>query len=441
MGIKNWIVKKFDTKISSLKLEEKYNPYSDSSFFGQSFSQTFAGVDVNASTAIMHQDVYTCIRIKSEAVGQLPMTLFRNANGKREKITSGREFKIFTQRPNAYQTWQELNEMYVTTMELRGNFYAEIKRNSFGNVYEIAPFRYQDNISVNMNSLGQVYYTYSTNDNKSGQSIRTYQNNQILHIKNNSLDGYRGMSPISYTAKSIAGAIAGEKHANSLFENGAKPSGVLTTDESFGDDFEAVERLRKNWNDMHSGSNNTGKTAILENGMTYKPIQMSAVDTQLLEQRKLSREQISSIFRVPIQMLNAASGLKYNTIEQTNIAFFRDSLMPLVTKLENAISPLLPDSHEIKLDQSQFVRGDRTTQVSNVKTEIQMGTLSINEGRVELGYEPIDGGDVYVVATNNATYGTWDKLDEIQQANNGNLAQTNISPQDSNTDPNNKENQ
>lgn len=428
MGIKSWIA-------SKMTLEMKSNPYSDDSFFNSQASRNLiAGVDVNYTTAMQHQDVYTCVRIKAESVGQLPINLYRVKDTVKYKITSGREYNIFTQSPNSYQTWQEFIEMYCTAMELRGNFYAEVKRNRYGNVYEIVPFKSQMGVSVNMDSNGRVYYTYSTNDSKSGQSVRNYTNNNILHIKMNSTDGFRGMSPITHTAKSIGAAIAGEDHANSLFKNGARPSGILSTTEAFGDDEEAVQRLRTQWEDMHSGSDNTGKTAVLEYGMQYSPITMTAVDAQLLEQRKLSREQIASIFRVPLHMLNAASAMKYNTIEQNNTGFFRDALMPLITKLENNINPLLPDNHVIKIDEKQFVRGDRKTQTDNVTAEIKSGLCSINEGRTELGREPIDGGDVFAVATNNLHFGKWEDLEKIQQSmSKGPAKDTEL---DSTSDPN-----
>jgi len=402
MGIKSWVSGLLETKSE--------NPYSDDAFRDQLGT---AGVKVNYTTAMRHQDVYTCVRIKSEAIGQLPLSLYRTKDKTRTKITSGREFDIFTKKPNSYQTWQEFNEMYVTSMELRGNFYAEIKRNIHGYVYEIVPFKQQLAVSVNMDANGTVYYTYVTNDNKSGRSARTYANNQILHIKMNSQDGYNGMSPITYTAKSIGAAIAGEQHASALFENGARPSGVLTTDNALESD-EAIERLRKDWNNNHGASKRAGGTAILEFGMTYQAITMSAVDSQLIEQRKFSREQISSIFRVPIHLLNAADGLKYNSIEHNNTAFFRDSLMPLVTKLENNLNPLLPKNHTIKLDEKQFVRGDRKTQVETTTLELKSGLITVNEGRVELGYEPVEGGDVSAVATNNLTFGRWEDLEKIQ---------------------------
>lgn len=411
------------------KIETKStNPYSDDSFFERNSTMNYAGVSVNYSTALRHQDVYTCVRIKAEAIGQLPINLYRTQDAVRYKINSGREFDIFTKVPNSYQTWQEFNEMYVTAMELRGAFFAEIKRNSFGNVYEIVPFKQQNGVSVNMDARGVVYYTYATNDGQAGVSTRTYTNNQVLHIKMNTIDGFTGMSPITYSASCIGAAIAGESHANSLFKNGARPSGVLSTDEAFGDDDEAVERLRKQWSDMHSGSDNTGKTAVLEYGMTYTPITMTAVDAQLLEQRKLSREQIASIFRVPIHMLNAASALKYNTIEQNNTGFFRDALMPLITKLENSINQLLPKNHVIKVDEKQFVRGDRKSQVDNITAEIKSGLCSVNEGRSELGREPVEGGDVYAVATNNLHFGKWEDLEKIQASMNNNINPTQDEP-------------
>lgn len=393
------------------------NPYSDSNFFNHLLGSTkHAGVQVNYSSAMRHQDVYTCVRIKSEALGQLPTKLYRkDGDGNTQEIMSGREYDIFTQKPNSYMTWQEFKEMYITSIELLGNFYAEVKRNRYGNVYEVLPFKHQNNVFVGMDVNGQVYYTYTTNDGKGKITKVTYSANDIMHIKLNSDNGYLGLSPIKQTARTIGSAIAGEDHSSALFENGARPSGVLETDESFGDDEEAVSRLRKQWNEIHSGPGNSGKVAVLEYGMKFNSIQMSAVDAQLIEQRKYSREQISSIFRVPSHMLNDPSGMKYNSIEHNNTAFFRDALMPLVTKLEFAISLMLPDNHYIKLDERVFVRGDRETQVKTVKEELTAGLISVNEGRELLGHDHIDGGDVFAVQTNNLTFGRYDELPGLKE--------------------------
>jgi HK97 family phage portal protein len=410
MGLKSWL-----SRGNSKSKNKTKNQYSDQGFFGRMFGRNkFAGIDVTYSTAMRHNDVYTCVRIKAESLGQLPVRLYRSDDdNKRTEITSGREWNIFTQKPNAYQTWQEFIETYSTSIELVGHFAAEIKRNRFGNVYELVPFRHQNNVQAQMDSVGRVYYTYSTNSGEGKSITQTYDANDILFIKSFSFDGFRGISTITQCALAIGTAIAGENHAASLFENGAMPMGVLQTDDSFGDDEEAVQRIRSQWNEMHEGSKNSGKTAILEYGLKYQPITMSAVDAQLLEQRRFSREQIASMFRVPLHLLQAATGMKYSNVEQNNIAFFRDSLMPLATKLENNINQILPANHMIKLDERGFVRGDRKALVSTIKEEISSGLCSLNEGRIELGRDPIDGGDVFAIKTNNFTFGSYDDIPKI----------------------------
>lgn len=405
MGLLSW----FSRNTKSAKSD---NVYTDAGFFGGMFNRNkHAGVDVNYNTAMQHNDVYTCVRIKAESLGQLPVKLYRSEDGtRRTEITSGREHTIFTQRPNEYQTWQEFIETYVTSLELIGHFAAEIKRNRFGNVYSIVPFKFQNNVQSSMNSEGQVYYTYSTNNGKGHVETQTYLQSDILFLKSFTLDGYSGISTVSQCALAIGTAIAGEQHSAALFENGAMPMGVLQTDESMGDDEEAIQRLRQQWQELHSGSKNSGKTAILEYGLKYQPLTMTAVDSQLLEQRKFSREQIAGMFRVPLSLLQASTGMTYNNVEQNNLAFFRDALMPLAYKLELNINLILPESHYIKLDEKAFVRGDRKALVDTVKAEIEAGLCSVNEGRMELGRDPVEDGDVFAISTNNITFGKYSEL-------------------------------
>lgn len=416
MIFRNPFKRKSIPKTVGQKADNPYAAESLSDFFGGAAGNT---KKVTYNSAMRQQDVYSCIRIKAEAIGQLPVRLFSHDGNQKVEITSGVQHNVFTQKPNSYQTWQEFIEMYITSIETLGNFYAEVKRNRFGNVYEIVPFKYQNNCATQMNAQGQVYYTYSTNDGKGQVYTQTYAPNKILHIKLNSANGYVGLSPISQASQTIGSAISGDTHAASLFDNGARPTGVLSTDQSFGEDEEAQEsiaRLRSQWDEIYKGPKNAGKTAVLEFGMQYQQIQMSAVDVQLIEQRKYSREQIAAIFRVPLHMLGSPDAMKYNTIEQTATAFFRDSLMPLVTRLENNIKLLLPKNHSIKMDEREYTRGDRKALVQTLKEEMALGTTSVNDACRDLGRPTIEGGDVYIIGTNNFTYGTWDQQKQMTEA-------------------------
>jgi phage portal protein BeeE len=108
-------------------------------YSGDSLSSLFGSISDSSSlsytAAMRQQDVYACIRIKSESIGQLPVRLFSQDGVDKTEILSGVQYNVFTQRPNSYQTWQDFIETYVTSLETVGNFYAEIKRNRYNNVY------------------------------------------------------------------------------------------------------------------------------------------------------------------------------------------------------------------------------------------------------------------------------------------------------------------
>ena len=368
-----------------------------------------AGVRVNTATAIETDIVYTCIRDKAESIGQLPLVIKRN--GKRLERGS-REHRIFSMKPNDYMTTQDLLEMYVTNMELHGNFYMLPVLNKFGNIAELIPFRFQTNVKPSMDTNGRVYYTYSTND---GKPNIAFAGNTLIHIKLNSLNGYDGLSPISAAAMVIGVAISQEQHIASLMEKGARPSGVLTTDAIFKDP-DAIKRLKHEWGKTHGGAGNSGKTAVLENGLKYQAMGLSPADSELIKQRIFSRIQICGVFRVPPSRVGVVDAQKYSKLEDNNKAYLRDSLIPLITKFENALNSILPTSLLVEIDVSQYARGDRLSQVEALSAELKSGGIMISEMREDLGRPFVDGSEVFAIDTNNLTFGLLTDIPKLQAA-------------------------
>ena len=372
----------------------------------------FAGKAVNEATAMGLDTVYACIRDKSESIGQLPVKMYSKEG---DEITSGREFEIFCKKPNGFMTMQDFIETYVTCLESYGNFYAYLKRNKYGNVSEVVPFRYQRQVMANMDHNGDVYYTYTTND---GKPFMGFNNGEIIHIKLNSLEGVTGMSPIKTAARTLGISIAQEDYLENLMENGAIPRGVLETDNVFLDETKG-SRILNQWNELYKGTSNAGKTALLENGLKYKGVTLSPSDTELIKQRVFSRTQICSIFRVPPHRVNAIEMKDggYKTLEDNNRAYMRDALVPLICKLENALNPIIRGGVRLELDTKGFVRGDRESQVRALREELVVGLVSLNEGRVDLGRKPLEGGDVFAIDTNNLTFGKYSDIERIQREN------------------------
>ena len=390
-----------------MTIDNVYNRFS-------SFGQKAAGVNVNTTTAMQHATVFACVRDKSESIGQLPVRLFKmQSDGTEVEVKKGREFRILTKQPNSFMTMQDLLQMYVGCRELYGNFYAYVVRNDRGSIAEIIPFRHQRNVTAQMDMNGRVYYTYVTNDNKPRMS---FAGGEVMHIKGNTLDGFTGLSAISYSAGSIGLAIAQEKHLSGLMVNGAMPKGLLETDDVFKDPA-AATRLREEFDDRYAGTENSGKTVLLEGGVKFNSLTISPVDSELLSSRQYSQQQICGVLRVPPRRIGASTVAKQADIEQENKDYYVNSLMPVVVSFEYVMNYITPDNIRVQVDERGFTRGDLKSQVEGLGKAFSLTAISMNEFREGIGYQPIEYGHYHAIDTNNITLGALDKVEELQAEN------------------------
>ncbi|CAL9954660.1 portal protein [Vibrio phage 1254] len=375
----------------------------------------FAGVDVTVSTAMQHACVFACVRDKAESIAQLPVKMLISdpKTGKNTRKFSGREHKIFTQQPNDFQSMQDFAEMAVAWLELRGNFYAYVNRNRYDNTSEIIPFFNQDGVNVS-EDRGRVYYTYVTNDGKGGMIRDFIDSSDIMHIKLFSTNGYKGISPIANNGRALGVSMAQEDFLGSLMESGAMPQGVLSTDNIFKD-LSVAERLSAQWEKRFGGSKNAGKTPVLENGLKYQALSISPADSELIAQRRYSREELCAIFKQPYTRLYPAEKGGTQNVEQDNIRYLTTALMPLIKKIEDAVSKEMPANHSIKFDIHQFLRGDIKTMSEVAGGTFKLGAINMNELRGALGWEEIEHGEYHAIDTNNLTFGSLADIPRLQE--------------------------
>jgi HK97 family phage portal protein len=107
-----------------------------------------AGVHVSPFLAENLSTVFACVQVISETVAMLPVMLYRKAaNGSRLADLSHPLALLFSGDPNERQTASEFIEMATAHCLLRGNAYAEIKRDNRGQVVGLDPF-HPDHVSV-----------------------------------------------------------------------------------------------------------------------------------------------------------------------------------------------------------------------------------------------------------------------------------------------------
>ncbi len=371
------------------------------------------GGSITSSNAQKIATVFSCINIKANALAVIPIkTYLRADNGKKEDHNNTL-YDLLRYAPNELLIASLYKKMISQDLDLRGNHYSQIVRNGLGEIVALHPL-IADKMEVNYSvDRKRKVYKYSNQIIKSSK---------ILHIFDiPDSEGLKGLSRIEYAKQSLDYAKSTSTHGNNLFKNSAMPSGSFEMPGTLGDD--SYNRLKNDLTNKYSGTANAGKPLLLEGGLTFKPLAISNSDAEWLESRKYNREEVASIFGVPVAMLNDASNTSYGNLEQKYLEFYTSTVFPLTTILEEQfrLSLIRPEKRAktvIKFKFNSMLRVDAKTKIEYYKTRLNAGSISPNEIREYEDENGFEGGDEYYLQLNMATIKNINKGDFGNDNNN-----------------------
>ena len=366
-----------------------------------------AGKAVTERSAMQMTAVYSCVRILAEAVAGLPLHFYKyKDDGSKEKALDSNLYRLLHNEPNPEMSSFVFRETLMTHLLLWGNAYAQIIRNGKGEIIALYPLM-ANKMTVDRDDEGHLYYSYSRSTDEANakeNSTVVLSPREVLHIPGLGFDGLVGYSPIAMAKNAIGLAMATEEYGAKFFANGAAPSGVLEHPGTIKD----PARLRENWNSTFGGSINSGKVAVLEEGMKYTPISISPEQAQFLETRKFQINEIARIFRVPPHMLADLEKSSFSNIEQQSLEFVKYTLDPWVIRWEQSLYRSLLTADEkkkyfFKFNLEGLLRGDYASRMTGYSTARQNGWMSANDIRVLENLDKIpteQGGDLYLINGN-----------------------------------------
>jgi HK97 family phage portal protein len=358
-------------------------------FFGPA---TASGRVVTPDSAVTIAAVFACVRLLAEGVSMLPLKLYRRlpGGGKQEERDHPLS-KILRRMPNSMQTSLEFREMITGHVVLRGNAYSKIEIDKrSGQVLSLTPLN-PARMRPYLNDNGVLLYEYRKPD---GTALK-YTADEILHLRGLSSDGMQGLSVVTLARECLGVSLATEDHANRLFANKATPGGVLTHPQHFETD-EAFLRFKKSWHEATSGGNAHG-TAILEDGMKWEQIGLSAEDSQFLQTRKFQKTEIATWFNVPPHMIGDLERATFSNIEQMSLNFVTYSLMPWLKRWEEKLNLSLISEDEQDDLFFEFLidgqlRGDTAARTAYYVAALTNGWLCPDEVREMENRNPLPGG-------------------------------------------------
>lgn len=367
----------------------------------------WSGEPVSTDTAMGLSTVWACNKVISESIGFLPLNMMRERGDIKELATGHPVYSALKYAPNDEITTQNFTELLTSHSVLQGNGYAKIARRSgTGVAVEFYPIQPQM-VFPTREKTGQKRLVYVVREEHQPDTTYTVERGKpqdILHLRGLGWDGIQGYSVITMARQSLGTAIAQERNVANFYAKGGRIPYLLKHPNKFRDDKE-YDKFAANWEKTYADPH---KPPILEGGLDYMKIGLSAADAQLVESRQFTIPDICRWFSVFPTIVGDLSHATFANIESLVEQFARFTLMTHLTRWEQELwrCVLTPEEKRqgyfFRHDLSALLRADFLTRMQGYAAMLQMGKNNINEIRGMEGENPIPGGEEHFVQVNLA---------------------------------------
>jgi HK97 family phage portal protein len=375
-----------------------------------------AGRPVDMTLLTKNSTVMACVGAKARALAQLPIKIMSEAEdgsyldavkdksvGARDKNKARQVFKLLNS-PNNFQSKYEFWYQWLMWLELSGEAFTLWWREDQKNPTQTPMEMYvldSTLIAVTINPARYPSYRLST-PSYGFSKDEPLGAHQVMHVKEAAWQGSAGFNKGILAAELVTLDQDIDVYANYIMLNGAKPSGMFTTEQVIPDGKykELAARLKEAWSSM-VGSQRTdeskpGQGMLLDQGMKYTPLDMlNLQDTQAAELKIQTMKRICGLFGVPPAMIGIQDQ-KYNNTQTLLDEFYKSTMYPTIVNVQEKLKQQLFQGYPslcVHFDTANFLKGAPLDQMNYVKAGVDAGILTPNEAREYLGKAKLEGGD------------------------------------------------
>lgn len=344
--------------------------------------------------------VRTVVAFLSRNIAQLGLHVFRRVSDlDRERVVDHPLSQLLA-RPNPYTTTYRLVEALVSDLAIYDTAaWLKVRAAEDANpaLLRLDP----------ANLVLEGSNEFSVDGFKYGRARFTPEDVVYFHGYS-AVDNRTGVSPMETLRQILAEDHEASKYREQLWRNGARTAGYLerpagspawTTD--------AKRRFREGWQAQYTGDGaRAGGTPILEDGMKYVPAATSPRDAQYIEARKLTREEVTAAYHIPLTLVGLLDNATYSNISEQHKMLYQDTLGPWLNMIQQELAlQLIPDFDPtgdvyVEFNIAEKLRGSFEEQSSQLQTAVGGPYMTRNEARARLNLPQLDGGDELVVPLN-----------------------------------------
>lgn len=352
---------------------------------------------VTPETAISATAVWAALVLVAGTIATLPVGLYRRDGKRRLAMDDHPSVPLLRLRPNRWMTATAAFEAMQGRVMWRGNAYAQVLRTRTEEPAEIIPLD-PDRVRVEVARDGLLY---RYNHPVSGEV--TLPGTDVVHVRGFSPTGIVGYDPVELMRPSLGVTLAADRHGARFFGNAARPSGIIRTDRVLGP--AAKANIAAAWATV-AGGENAHRTAVLDEGMQWQAVGLSANDAQLLETRRFQILEVSRIFGVPPHLLRDLERATFSNISEQSLEFEKHTIRPWLTRWEQALAVTLLTAAErdagffYRFNVDGLLRGALENRLTAYQAASGVPWMSTNDVRSLEDMDPVDDGDEIFVPLN-----------------------------------------
>jgi HK97 family phage portal protein len=281
--------------------------------------------------------VRTCVDKRAVLLARLPLKVYRHDDLNRPEEPAHPYAQLLA-RPNdrqsRYSFWREM----LSTYDIYGDAFGLKIRDSGGRPVQLAPL-HPTAMHECEEEAGRVLWDFEN----ARVRITGIPAEDLLHLSTYNPDSStRGLSKLESLRSTLENEDAALRSQSSFWRRGARPGVALTHPGKLSQP--AADRLKLRWDQVAAGADNTGTTVVLEEGMKPELMQISAVEAQYIEARKLNREEVVAGFDMPPPAVHILDHATYSNITEQMRSVYRDTMAPVTVFLESELEAQLRGS-------------------------------------------------------------------------------------------------
>ncbi len=334
-----------------------------------------------------NEAIYAAVSRIANTVAAMPMHVFkgweRQDNHPLERLISLEPNPNF----NAFSFRQTMEVLRNT----EGNAYALKVLDKMGTLLRLDilnPTRVQPQRDP---TDGSVWYSITLDDGKP----YLLPGFMVLNIKHMSANGEKGIRPIDVLRKSMD--FDAQVKELALDQLDGVNHGIMLTVPNSGLDQDAKDELVDRFLETYQKSGRS--VMVLEGGLTATNFTSPAVDPQVLDVERITRNRVATVYNLPPHLLGDFSTTNLTTIEQQMQEFLNLTIVPIIEQWEEEYNRklLTPQDYaagyRIRFDTSALTRADVATTAEKNQKAIRGGWKKPNEVRETEGLPPDPNGN------------------------------------------------